>query len=40
MSRALLALLVFVPDGLTPEEFSRLHKELDPPSGEVWRTIP
>ena len=25
---------------LTLEEFNKLHKEVRPPKGEVWRTIP
>ena len=26
--------------GLTPAEFEKLHKELQPPKDELWRTIP
>jgi hypothetical protein len=26
--------------GLTPADFERLHKELQPPTDELWRSIP
>ncbi len=26
--------------GLTPAEFEKLHKELQPPKDELWRSIP
>ena len=29
-----------VVESLTLEEFNRLHKEVQPPRDEVWRTIP
>ena len=28
------------PAGLTMAEFEKLHKELQPPADELWRTIP
>ena len=28
------------PAGLTQAEFEKLHRELQPPPGELWRTIP
>lgn len=36
---AALALLL-LPDGLTVEEFQRLHQELRPSKDDAWRTIP
>ena len=39
--RALAALLLILfQDGLTVQEFERLHKEVQPPKDELWRTIP
>ena len=40
MIRALLAALVLIPDGLTVQEFEKLHKELQPPKDELWLSIP
>jgi hypothetical protein len=37
---ALLAFLSLLPDGLTVEEFEKLHRELKPPAGEAWLSIP
>ena len=38
--RALLLALVLLPDGLTLQEFEKLHKELQPPKDEAWLSIP
>jgi hypothetical protein len=39
--KTLIALgLLLAPDALTLAEFEKLHKELVPPTGEAWRTIP
>jgi len=40
MIRALLALLVLSPDGLTVAEFEKLHRELQPPKDEPWLAVP
>lgn len=40
MVRALLATLLFLPQGITPEEFEKLHRELQPPKDELWRSVP
>jgi hypothetical protein len=41
MTRMAFALLaVLAAGGLTPEEFDKLHKELQPRKDEVWRSIP
>src|SRR5881394_3078379 len=40
MTRVLLAALLLLPDGLSVEEFEKLHKDLQPPQGEAWRSIP
>jgi hypothetical protein len=40
MARALLAALFLLPDGLTLPEFEKLHKDLQPPKGEAWLSIP
>jgi len=37
---ALAALLTLLPQGLTDAEFEKLHRELQPPKDEIWRTIP
>ncbi len=39
-ARILLALFVLLPDGLTVQEFEKLHKDLQPPKGEAWLSIP
>ena len=39
-ARALLAVFLLLPDGLTVEEFEKLHRELRPPAGEAWLSIP
>jgi hypothetical protein len=33
-------LLMLLQDGLTVPEFEKLHRELQPPKDELWRTIP
>jgi len=38
--RALLAALFLLPDGLTVQEFEKLHRELQPPKDEAWLSIP
>ena len=39
--RTLLAIvLVLLPDGLSVQEFEKLHKELQPPADEAWLSIP
>ena len=38
--RALVAALVLLPDGLSVQEFEKLHRELQPPPGEAWLSIP
>ncbi len=40
MCRILLAFLFLLPDGLTVEEFEKLHRQLQPPKDEAWRSIP
>ena len=40
MLTALLFLLACRPDGLGAEEFKKLHEQLKPPTGELWRSIP
>jgi hypothetical protein len=37
---ASLLLLSLIPGGLTVEEFTKLHKELQPSKDDTWRTIP
>ena len=37
---AVLLLLLSLPDGLTVEEFQKLHQDLRPPKEELWRSIP
>jgi hypothetical protein len=39
--KVLLALgILFLPDGLSVEQFDKLHKELKPAGDEAWRRIP
>jgi hypothetical protein len=38
--RALLVALILLPDGLTVQEFEKLHKDLQPPRNEPWLSIP
>lgn len=38
--QALAVLLLVLQDGLSVAEFERLHKQLQPPKGELWRSIP
>ena len=40
MVRALLVALILLPDGLTVQEFEKLHKDLQPPKAEPWLSIP
>lgn len=40
MILTLLALVLGRPDGITEEEFRKLHEQLRPPSAEAWREIP
>jgi len=40
MVRILLGLALLVPDGLTEEDFLKLHRDLKPPDAEKWRQIP
>ena len=40
MTLSLLSLLLFVPGGLTDDEFKTLHSQLQPAKDEAWRTIP
>ena len=40
MKLILLSFVVIASDGLTVAEFERLHRQLQPPENEVWRTIP
>ncbi len=40
MAPSLLTLLLCFSGGLTDEEFSSLHQQLQPRKDEVWRTIP
>jgi hypothetical protein len=40
MVRAFLAALFLLPDGLTVQEFEKLHRELQPPKDEAWLSIP
>ena len=37
---AAVLLLLLLPDGLTVEEFQKLHQDLRPPKEELWRSIP
>jgi len=34
------ALLLLFQDGISLSEFEKLHKEVQPPTGERWRSIP
>ncbi len=36
----LVALGLLFQDGLSREEFEKLHKELQPPPGEAWLSVP
>ena len=38
ISAFLLGLLL--QDGLSVDDFRKLHRDLQPPTGEAWRTIP
>ncbi len=38
--RVAAALLLLFQEGFPDAEFERLHRELAPPAGELWRTIP
>ena len=38
--RSLLLFWLFIQDGFSQAEFEKLHKDLQPPKDEVWRTIP
>lgn len=40
MNKLLVALMLSIPGDLTNEEFKTLHKDLQPPKDEAWRTIP
>lgn len=40
MIRAVLALALLVPDGITVEEFQKLHRDLQPAKDEAWRSVP
>ena len=40
MLTALLFLLACRPDGLSAEEFKKIHEQLKPPANEPWRSIP
>ena len=40
MTTSLIALLLCLPHGITDQQFARLHKMLQPPKSEVWRSIP
>jgi hypothetical protein len=40
MMRTLALILILIPDGLGLEEFQKLHKELQPPREELWRSVP
>ena len=40
MIQALAALLLLAQEGLTDAEFEKLHRQLQPPEGELWRTVP
>ncbi len=40
MLRASFLALVLLPDGLTVEEFQKLHRELQPSKDEAWRSVP
>ncbi len=39
-ARILLALFLLLQDGLSVQEFEKLHKDLQPPQGEAWLSIP
>ena len=39
MRLVLMALLLF-QDGLTPQDFEKLHRELQPPKDEAWLSVP
>ena len=39
MLSALLGVLLF-QDGLTAEQFEKLHQELQPPKDEAWLSVP
>lgn len=38
--RALAALLFLLQEPVSEAEFLKLHRDLQPPKDEVWRTIP
>jgi len=40
MYACLLTLMMLAGDGLTDQEFQRLHSELQPAADAPWRTIP
>jgi len=40
MKLMLLAAVVLAPVDLSDAEFRNLHRQLQPPKSEVWRTIP
>ena len=40
MKTVAAALLFLLQDGLGVPEFEKLHRELQPPKDELWRTIP
>jgi len=35
-----VALVLLLQEGLSQSEFEKLHKEVQPPAGELWRSIP
>jgi hypothetical protein len=40
MVRGIFALALLLGDELSVEEFEKLHKQLQPPKDEAWRSIP
>jgi hypothetical protein len=40
MRAAVALLLLLLPDGLTVEEFQKLHQDLRPSKDDLWRSIP
>jgi hypothetical protein len=40
MLMVLTILLLLIQVGFTDAEFQKLHKQLQPPAEELWRTIP
>ena len=40
MIQTVAAILILFQEGLPDAEFEKLHKQLQPPADELWRTVP